>query len=214
MKTLYLAAAWTIAGGALMACGDDSKTEASTPDAKVFADAGTHSDAGPSSNMDASTPHLDGGPSADLLASSTGDWVLYPYGDGGVNPATGIRGTATAVRIADGGMRLTLTVTGLPNAHGFGSHVHKLACDNMQAGGHYQNDPAPADAGTNAALYATPQNEVWLDFTTDGTGGATATATEGWVPRAGQANAIVVHEHATATGGVAGAKLACLKIPF
>ena len=219
MRALYLAAAWAVAGSALMACGDDSKTSTTpTPDAKVpvVADAGAHGDAGSTSTMDASTAHLDGGSTANLLASSVGDWVLFPnpYADGGANPATGIRGTASAVRVGDGGMRLTLTVTGLPASRMFGSHVHKLACSDTMAGGHYENDPAPADAGANAAAYATATNEVWLDFTTDATGGATSTATETWVPRAGQANAIVVHDHMTAAGGVAGAKLACLPIPF
>lgn len=218
MRVSYLAAVWAVAGSALMACGDDSTTTPENkPDAKVsdastpHADGGSTGDAG---TMDSGTKPLDAGQQADLLASSTGDWILYPIADGGVNPATGIRGTASAVRIADGGMRLTLTVTGLHGNQMFGSHVHKLACSDTMAGGHYQNNPAPADAGTNAALYATPQNEVWLDFTTDATGNAMVSATESWIPRAGQANAIVVHEHMTAAGGVAGAKLACLSIPF
>ncbi|HVZ33572.1 MAG TPA: hypothetical protein VG963_14170, partial [Polyangiaceae bacterium] len=135
-------------------------------------------------------------------------------GDGGTNPAAGIQGSAHATRTASGGLQVVLTVSGLPASRAFGAHVHKLSCDDMMAGGHYENDPAPPDASTSDPTYANPANEVWLDFTTDSTGAATAETTETWIPRAGQAKAIVVHDHHTGDGGAAGQKLACLNIAF
>jgi Cu-Zn family superoxide dismutase len=57
-------------------------------------------------------------------------------------------------------------------------------------------------------------NEVWLDFVTDAMGGATKETTVGFVPRAGEAKAVMIHDMTTMTGGVAGAKLACINMPF
>ena len=54
--------------------------------------------------------------------------------------------------------------------------------------------------------------KVDKDSATDGH--AVATADVAWVPRAGEAKSIVVHDHGTASGGIAGAKLACLGLPF
>jgi Cu-Zn family superoxide dismutase len=152
------------------------------------------------------------------LASSTGAWVVYdePYGDGGAaNPITmTIMGSAEAFAVTKGGMQLTLSVTGLPPNRAFGSHLHKLACNNNKAGGHYQNMPFPDGGSANDPTFANAANEAWLDFTTDATGAGSATTTVLWQPRAGEANAIMLHDMKTADGGVAGAKLACLNMPF
>jgi len=193
----------------------DTSTGADTGTA---ADTGTGTDAGGDAGADASAP-ADAAADAQadaagLLASNSGPWTVYPnpYGDAGANPAQTIQGSATA-RAVDGGMQLTLSVSGLPAMRGFGSHLHKLACDNMSAGGHYQHMPAAsADAAVTDPTFANPSNEVWLDFTTDDAGAAMSSSSVSWVPPDGGAAAIVVHDRLTGDGGVAGAKLACL--PF
>ena len=200
---------------------DASTKVPTTPDAgstTTAQDSGTRTDASTSAEGGAGDGGANGEGGA-ALARSMGNWVVYdnPYGDGGANPATGIQGSAMAVRVsaADGGagMEVTLMVSGLPNNRDFGSHVHKAECDTGMAGGHYQHTPAP-DGGATNPMFANPDNEVWLDFTTNGSGTATSKATVDFVPAAGSAKAIIVHDRKTGDGGVAGAKLACLPIAF
>ena len=211
------------AGGALDA--GSGERDASTADSGAQTDASTADDTGTGADTgsggdDAAAP-ADAGPDAQaddagLLASSSGPWTVYadPYEDGGANPAEGITGGATA-RLVDGGMQITLSVSGLPPMRGFGSHLHKLACDDGKAGGHFQHMPAAAvDASTNDPAFANPDNEAWLDFTTDEAGEGTSTADVSWVPPEGGAKAIIVHDRLTGDGGVAGAKLACLPFPL
>jgi Cu-Zn family superoxide dismutase len=157
-----------------------------------------------------------GGGGGEPTVSSVGPWTVYddPYGNGQANPAAGIMGTAIASGSASSGMHLELVVLGLPADRTFGSHLHVLACDDMKAGGHYENTLGPADAGTNNPLYANAANEAWLDFITDMKGAGVAKTDVPWFPRSGGARAIIVHDHGTAPGGVAGAKLACLGISF
>ena len=153
--------------------------------------------------------------SAPVLSSSAGGWTVFadPFADGSPNPATAIQCGARAVGLAGGGMHLELDVTGLPPNRTFGAHLHKLSCDDaMKAGPHYQHTPSPGVASDPA--YANAMNEAWLDFTTDGKGAAVGRADLAWVPRAGEAKAIIVHANPTAVGGVAGARLACLSLPF
>jgi Cu-Zn family superoxide dismutase len=189
-------------------------------DSTAAADVGTGTDSGqdassiPDAASDAAT---DATADAGLLASGSGSWTIFtdPYGDGGANPAMNIQGSAAATRAGDGGMQVTLNVSGLPAARGFGSHLHKLACTEMSAGGHFQHNPASAaDAAVSDPAFANPTNEVWLDFTTDDAGVAIASATVGWIPGDGGASAIIVHDRLTGDGGVAGPKLACLPFPF
>jgi len=132
-----------------------------------------------------------------------------------MNPiASTMMGTAEGFAVAGGKMRLVLSVTGLPANRAFGSHLHKLKCDDNKAGGHYQNVPFPDGGSASDPAFANPANEAWLDFTTDAAGAGHAETTVDWVPRAGQANAVIIHDMKTADGGVAGAKLACTNIPF
>jgi len=154
-------------------------------------------------------------PSDALIVASTGPWTVYadPYANGMPNPAMGIMGQAVATQTPSNGMHLELTVSGLPPNRTFGSHLHLLACDDTKAGGHYQNMPAP-DGGANDPTYANPTNEAWLDITTDASGMAHAVSNVSWYPRPGGAKAIIVHDHGTTDGGVAGAKLACLSMVF
>jgi hypothetical protein len=104
-----------------------------------------------------------------------------------------ITGRAQMVRTPDGRTFVTLHVAGLAPGTTYASHVHKQACANGEADGHYRFDPAGA---------ATPPNEIWPGpFTTDeaGVGNANTIA----LGTAGPAAvSVVVH----APGG---AKIAC-----
>jgi hypothetical protein len=104
-----------------------------------------------------------------------------------------ITGRAQMVRTADGRTIVTVHVDGLAPNTTYASHVHKQACADGEADGHYRFDPAGN---------ATPPNEIWPGpFTTndDGVGNANtiASGTAGTT-----AMSVVVH----APGG---AKIAC-----
>jgi hypothetical protein len=154
------------------------------------------------------------GSSDDVIASDEGAWTVYPdpFKNGTPNPAAGIKGSAKAIRVDGDKMRVEMTLSGLSPKYTFGSHIHKLACDDMAAGGHYQHTPSPGAA--NDPGYANPTNEAWLDFTTDDAGAAAVKVDVGWVPRTGEAKSVIVHAMGTAPGGIAGAKLACLPLVF
>nr|WP_255429757.1 superoxide dismutase family protein [Streptomonospora sp. PA3] len=110
-----------------------------------------------------------------------------------------------------------LAVSGLKPEETYGAHVHTMACgeDPADAGPHYQNDPAPTKTSHDPA-YVNPDNEVWLDFTTNADGAGTSNADVEWHPRKGEAGSIVIHsEHTKAEPGVAGeagTRLACVNI--
>jgi Cu-Zn family superoxide dismutase len=87
-------------------------------------------------------------------------------------------------------------------------------CDNNKAGGHYQHNPFPDGGSATDPTHANSTNEAWLDFTTNASGAGSAEATVNWRPRAGEANAVIIHDMRTGDGGVAGAKLACTNVPF
>jgi hypothetical protein len=104
-----------------------------------------------------------------------------------------ITGRAQMVRTPEGRTFVTVHVAGLAPGTTYASHVHKQACADGEADGHYRFDPAGA---------ATPPNEIWPGpFTTDesGIGNANTIA----LGTAGPAAvSVVVH----APGG---AKIAC-----
>jgi Cu-Zn family superoxide dismutase len=104
-----------------------------------------------------------------------------------------ISGHAQMIRTPDGRTFVTIHVEGLAAGTTYASHVHKQACADGEADGHYRFDPAGA---------ATPPNEIWPGpFTTDesGVGNANTIA----LGTAGPAAvSVVVH----APGG---AKIAC-----
>jgi hypothetical protein len=52
---------------------------------------------------------------------------------------------------------VVLQVSGLAPSKAYGSHVHKLACADMMAGGHYQDKPAAAaDAAATDPMFGNP----------------------------------------------------------
>jgi Cu-Zn family superoxide dismutase len=150
------------------------------------------------------------------IGTSKGDWNVYPdpYGDGGASPVSStMKGSVEAFSTGSNQMTVKLTVSGLPAARPFGSHLHKLACADNKAGAHYQHHPAP-DGGASDPAYANSKNEVWLDFTTDAMGAGSAEAKVDWTPRAGEAKSVVIHDQPTKNDGTAGAKLACIDMEF
>src|SRR5436853_252172 len=75
------------------------------------------------------------------VVRSSGDLTVYanPYANGSENPISGGEASVHSVTTASGKTIVTLHVSGLPANRSFGSHVHKLACSDNKAGGHYQN---------------------------------------------------------------------------
>lgn len=117
------------------------------------------------------------------------------------------------------GTEIELRVHGLQPDRTFGAHVHRKPCGTKPAdsGAHYQDVVDPKQPSADPE-YANPANEVWLDFTTDGRGNGSAESSVVFFFRAGEARSVVIHEHATETGpghaGMAGARLACVNVPF
>ena len=150
------------------------------------------------------------------MVRSSGDLTVYadPYGTGAANPITGGEASVHSVTTPSGKTIVTLHVSGLPANRSFGSHVHKLACNDNKAGGHYQNVPAVPPTSVNDPSVANPENEVWLDFTANAAGNAEAHAEVDFAFRLDGANAVMIHDHHTESGGVAGSKLACLDVDF
>jgi superoxide dismutase, Cu-Zn family len=125
---------------------------------------------------------------ADGAVVTRGDISAFAAGAG-----LPISGRAQMVRTPDGRTFVTIHVEGLTPGTTYASHVHKQACADGEADGHYRFDPAGA---------ATPPNEIWPGpFTTNDAGiGNANTIALGTAGAA--AVSVVVH----APGG---AKIAC-----
>lgn len=124
-----------------------------------------------------------------------------------------------AASVADGKTQVTLTVSGLLPSRMYGAHAHTKACGAKaaDAGPHYQDKKDTVQPSVDPA-FANPGNEVWLDFTTNDKGEATATTTVPWAFRKGEANSVVIHANHTSTehgkAGTAGDRLACVTAAF
>jgi hypothetical protein len=104
-----------------------------------------------------------------------------------------ITGRAQMVRAPDGTTFVTIHVEGLQPGVTYPSHVHKQACADGDADGHYRFDPAGA---------ATPPNEIWPGpFTANPAGIGNANTLAQGVAGA-SAMSVVVH-------APTGAKIAC-----
>jgi Cu-Zn family superoxide dismutase len=119
--------------------------------------------------------------------------------------------------------KVTLAVTGFKPNRAYGAHLHVNPCgkDPKAAGGHFQHHPEPTatSSPSNNPTYANPQNEVWLDFTTDAEGNAKASADQPWaLSPQHRPYSLVIHADETMTApgqaGVAGARVACLTITY
>lgn len=123
-------------------------------------------------------------------------------------------------RSGAGSSTVTLELTGLLPNHHYGAHAHTKACGAAAAdsGPHFQHQKDPVSPSVDPA-YANPQNEIWLDVTTDGAGRATATSTVAWeFTDAAHPASVVVHANHTSTepgkAGTAGDRLACVDVAF
>ncbi|MFP8905495.1 superoxide dismutase family protein [Streptomyces atacamensis] len=115
------------------------------------------------------------------------------------------------------GMTVALEVRGLPKNRGYGAHVHTEPCGPRpgDSGPHYRNVPVPRGSSAGPR-HVNPENEVWLDFTTDEHGEGRALSSHMWRFRAGEARSVVIHEHRTrhepGRTGDAGRRLACVTL--
>jgi Cu-Zn family superoxide dismutase len=118
--------------------------------------------------------------------------------------------------------QVRLAVTGLRPDRAYGAHLHQNPCGDKgsAAGPHYQHQPDPAASASPPSVdpkYANPENEIWLDFTTDANGVATSTAKQAWTFAARRPGSLVIHAETTQTApghaGDAGARVACLSLP-
>jgi Cu-Zn family superoxide dismutase len=139
--------------------------------------------------------------------------------DSALVPA-GATATVTITQAA-AGTQIQLAVTGLRPDRAYGAHLHQNPCgaDGSAAGQHYQHQPDPAASASPPSVdpaYANPENEVWLDFTTDASGAATSTAKQPWNFGPSRPGSLVIHADKTKSApghaGDAGARVACLSL--
>jgi Cu-Zn family superoxide dismutase len=131
------------------------------------------------------------------------------------------RARVHSVETGDGRTIMTLHVKGLQPFTEYGAHAHVNACSptsGLAAGPHFQHVVDPVSPSTNPA-YANPDNEIWLDLTTNASGIGSAKAVVDWqFSSERRARSVILHQEHTATGpgeaGMAGARLACLSVPF
>lgn len=109
--------------------------------------------------------------------------------------ATGLIPAGAQVRVhaiypGNGSTVATLHVTGLAADTTFAVHAHIGPCSATPASslGHYQDQP-----GTGAD-FVNEHNELWLGFTTNDAGNASAQTVVDWKPRAGQAVSLTFHQ--------------------
>ncbi len=143
-----------------------------------------------------------------------------------------------SVETGSGKTVVTLQVRGFAAGATYGAHAHYKPCGAATAplasGAHYQNVVDPAVLASAASLgtdyetiasvdadYANPDNEVWLDLTTDADGNGSAQTVVDWQFRgdAPVVRSVVIHVNHTSHGGTppagnAGARLGCLSVTF
>ncbi|MFJ2031623.1 superoxide dismutase family protein [Streptosporangium sp. NPDC087985] len=121
---------------------------------------------------------------------------------------------ASAEVVAESGAVLatsTVTVDGLLPNRTYGAHLHVNPCGVKpeDAGPHYQS--------TATHTHPSSTTEVWLDFTTDAEGAATAMAKQDWAFAPGrEPHSLVIHAQPTvrtgADAGDAGPRVACVTL--
>lgn len=137
------------------------------------------------------------GPLVDLSATS--------------DPTDGAQARVTVNPHADGGTTVVLHVEGMARLRHrptLGAHVHVGECvagDGGAAGPHWR---------TAAEAPVSDETEVWLDIALTQGGTATSVAHVPFQVPPGSARSVVIHREATSPTGAAGARLACLPVPF
>ena len=122
-----------------------------------------------------------------------------------------------SVETGDGRTIVTLHVRGMQPHARYGAHAHVNACGatGLAAGPHYQR----VQGGLTDPAFANPQNEIWLDLTTDRAGNGHARSVVEWqFEPTRRPMSVIIHEGHTLTTegkhGVAGKRVACLDVPF
>jgi Cu-Zn family superoxide dismutase len=167
------------------------------------------------------------GPGAPLAEGTvSGTFLPFPQSARAItyDPKVVPPGATAQVSIARtaSGTTVRLTAAGLVPRRAYGAHLHTRACTATpaDAGPHYQHSPDPGAAASPPSVdpaYANPRNEVWLDFTADGTGAAAVTTSQNWTfDEVEPPRSLIVHaEHtrtAAGTAGMAGPRVACLTL--
>ncbi|PZS31798.1 MAG: superoxide dismutase [Pseudonocardiales bacterium] len=129
----------------------------------------------------------------------------------------GSRAHVHAVATGAGTTVVTLHAYGLLPDREYGAHAHVANCGPLptDAGKHFQY----VQGGASDPAFANPDNEIWLDFTTDDEGNGQAMTVLDWqFPADRRAHSVVIHDHHTATAsgtaGTAGPRYACLTVAF
>jgi Cu-Zn family superoxide dismutase len=152
---------------------------------------------------------------SETFQRGTGPAITY---DEGQVPA-GARG-AVQSRSGDGTTTVMLAVRGLAPHRVYGAHVHTQPCGEQPdaAGPHFQYTADPVQPSVDPT-FANPQNEIWLDLTTDETGAGSTESTVAWTfPADRRPKSVVLHAHQTSSepgqAGVAGDRVACISVDF
>jgi superoxide dismutase, Cu-Zn family len=152
---------------------------------------------------------------SELFQRGTGVAITY---DEGLVPA-GAR-VAVQSRSGEGTTTVMLAVRNLAPNRLYGAHVHSASCGERSedAGPHFQYSVDPVQPSVDPT-YANPQNEIWLDFTTDQIGAGSAESTVAWAfPANRRPGSVVVHAVQTSTepgeAGTAGERVACISVDF
>jgi Cu-Zn family superoxide dismutase len=173
--------------------------------------------ASPADNVQPTAPTASGHSAqvSETFQSGTGTAITY---DEGLVPS-GTRG-AVQSRSGEGTTTVTLAVRGLEPNRVYGAHVHALPCGELpdDAGPHFQYSVDPVQPSVDPT-YANPQNEIWLDLTTDETGAGSTESTVAWTfPDDRRPKSVVVHADRTSSGpgeaGTAGGRVACISVDF
>jgi superoxide dismutase, Cu-Zn family len=127
---------------------------------------------------------------------------------------------AVQSRSGQGSTTVRLTVRGLEPRRFYGAHVHAQPCGAWpeDAGPHFQYAADPVQPSVDPR-FANPQNEIWLDISTDETGAGSAEATVAWeFPESRRAGSVVLHALPTSAepgeSGTAGPRAACISVDF
>ena len=181
--------------GALLAAG------CATPDTVVQTAASANS---PRSTQVSETFQRGAGPAI------TYDETLVPAGARGAVQARSGEGTTTVM----------LAVRGVERQRVYGAHVHMQPCGEQPdaAGPHFQYAVDPVQPSVDPT-FANPQNEIWLDLTTDETGAGSAESTVAWTfPDDRRPKSVVLHTAQTSSepgeAGAAGDRVACISVDF
>jgi Cu-Zn family superoxide dismutase len=152
---------------------------------------------------------------SETFRSGTGPAITF---DEKLVPA-GSRG-AVQSRSGEGTSTVMLAVRGLERNRVYGAHVHSQPCGELpdDAGAHFQYSADPVQPSVDPT-FANPQNEIWLDLTTDDTGAGSTESTVAWTfPPDRRPKSVVLHTDQTSSepgeAGAAGDRVACISVDF